>query len=271
MKMRDIHHELRNRSPKNFPLRKQQKKSPICKISHAPSKKERTPRNKMSDKRETQDKPLVILAGAENYLRGKSYAMREFWQQGCDWKVMGREASTIESIRARLIERGFTNKQLKPKILINAHMDKEKKHLLAMSKARGLLFKLISDSLQPIIEGKMPQEGWDALQEKSQRIDGMSTSSIIYEATSRKLKDVEEYTSSYQAAFDKVASLLADTSPYTRSSTEAYFQATMVMNIGSEYFTLVSTIHKEGMENGGSHQPFRKHPPDHQTSRVQWK
>ncbi|MCJ1348960.1 hypothetical protein MMC31_007193, partial [Peltigera leucophlebia] len=53
-----------------------------------------------------------------------------------------------------------------------------------------------------------------------------------------------EYTSSYQAAFDKVASLLADSSLYTRNSTEAYFQATMLMNIGSEYSALVSAILK---------------------------
>lgn len=166
--------------------------------------------------------------------------------------MTGREGSTIESIQARLIEREFTNNQLEPNTLINALMHKEEKHLLAMSNARELLSKLISDSLQLIIEGKMPRENWDALQEKFQHIDGMSTSSIIEETTSRKLtelKHVVEYTSSYQAAFDKVASLLADTSPYTRSSTGACFQATMLMNIGSEYSILVSTIQKEGIQN----------------------
>lgn len=76
----------------------------------------------------------------------------------------------------------------------------------------------------------------------------MSTLRIIYEVSVKKLsefKDVQEYTSSYQAAFDKVAGLLVETSPYTRSSIEAYFQATMLMNIGSEYSNLVSSIQKE--------------------------
>lgn len=76
----------------------------------------------------------------------------------------------------------------------------------------------------------------------------MSTSRIIYEATVKKLsefKDVQEYTSSYQAAFDKVAGLLVETSPYSRSSVEAFFQATMLMDIGSEYSNLVSSIQKE--------------------------
>ena len=73
----------------------------------------------------------------------------------------------------------------------------------------------------------------------------MRTSRIIYEATSQKLlefKTVMEYTSSYQAAFDKVGSLLVDFSLYIRNSIEVYFQATMLMNIGSKYSALVSSI-----------------------------
>lgn len=127
-------------------------------------------------------------------------------------------------------------------------MHEEEKYTLAMGKAGGILSKLISDALQPIVKGKTPQEGWNALQERFQHIDVMSTSRIISEAISKKLsefKDVQKYTSSYQAAFDKVAGLLVETSPYTRSSTESYFQAIMLMNIGSEYSTLVSAIQKE--------------------------
>lgn len=76
----------------------------------------------------------------------------------------------------------------------------------------------------------------------------MSTSRIIYEATTKKLSDfknVHEYTSHYQASFDKVASLLNDNSSYTRKSTEMYFQATMLMNIGTDYSALVSAIQKD--------------------------
>ena len=202
----------------------------------------------MSDIRDTQNKPLITLTGADNYLRWKSYAMSELRQRGCDWAVTGRELPTVDSIKAKLIDRGFQNNQLKPNILINMLVQEEEKHHLAVSKAGGILSKLISDALQPIIEDKTPQDAWNALQERFQHVDVMSTSRIIYEATSRKLsefKNVTEYTSSYQAAFDKVGSLLADSSPYTRNSTEAYFQATMLMNIGSEYSALVSSIQKE--------------------------
>lgn len=106
----------------------------------------------MSDKRETQDKPLVILSGAENYLRWKSYMMSEMRQQGCEWTITGREPPTVESIRAKLIERGFTLNQLKPNTLINALMHEEEKHTLAMGKAGGVLSKFVSDALQPIVE-----------------------------------------------------------------------------------------------------------------------
>lgn len=202
----------------------------------------------MSDILEAQNKPLITLTGAENYLRWKPYATSELRQRGCDLAVTGRELPTVGSIKAKLIDRGFPNNQLKPNILINMLVQEEEKHSLAVAKAGGILSKLISDALQPIVEDKTPQDAWTALQERFQHFDVMSTSRIMYEATSRKLsefKSVAEYTSSYQAAFDKVASLLADSSPYTRNSTEAYFQATMLMNIGSEYSALVSAIQKE--------------------------
>ncbi len=202
----------------------------------------------MSDVRETQNKPLMTLTGADNYLRWKAYAMSERKQSGCDWAVTGRELPTVDSIKAKLIDRGFQQNQLKPNILINMLIQDEEKHNLGLAKAVGILSKLVSDALQPMIENKTPQEAWNALQERFQHIDVMSTSRIIYEATSHKLSDfknVTEYTSSYQAAFDKIGSLLADSSPYTRASTEAYLQATMLMNIGSEYSALVSSIQKE--------------------------
>lgn len=138
----------------------------------------------MSDIRDTQDKPLVILTGSENYLRWKSYAMSELRQRGCDWVVTGRELPTVDSIKVKLIDRGFQNNQLKANLLINMLVQEEDKHHLAVAKTRGILSKIISDSLQPIIEDKTPQEAWNALQDRFQHVDGMSTSKIIYEATS---------------------------------------------------------------------------------------
>ncbi len=173
--------------------------------------------------------------------------MGKLRQQGCEWTTPGRERPTIKAIRNNLIKKGFSNAQLNPDILINVMMHDEEKYNLAMSKAAGIISKLVADQHQPIIEGKSPQEAWNILQERFQYMNPMSTSRIIYEATTKKLSDfknVYEYTTHYQASFDKVVSLLADTSSYTGQSTQMYFQATILMNIGTEYSGLVSAIPK---------------------------
>ncbi len=75
----------------------------------------------------------------------------------------------------------------------------------------------------------------------------MSTSCLIYDAMTKKLadfKNIHKYTSSYQATFDKIIGLLTDSSHYTRQSTEMYFQATMLINIRTEYSALISAIQK---------------------------
>lgn len=54
----------------------------------------------------------------------------------------------------------------------------------------------------------------------------MSTSCFIYGATTKKLsdfKDIHKYTSSYQAAFDKVVGLLTIKFYYNWKNTEIYF------------------------------------------------
>lgn len=73
----------------------------------------------MSDIQDTQDKPLVIFTGSENYLWWKSYAMSELRQHECDWAVTGRKLPTVDSIKAKLIDHGFQNNQLKANLLIN--------------------------------------------------------------------------------------------------------------------------------------------------------
>ena len=202
----------------------------------------------MSDKRETQDKLLVILSSSADYPRWKSYAMSELRQQGCEWTIAGKERPTIEAIREDLIKKGFTAAQLSPNILITTMLHNEEKHDKGMSKAAGIISRLVADQHQPIIEGKTPQEAWAALEERFQHINPMSTSRLIHDATTKKLSDfknVHEYTSHYQASFDKVSSLLTETSAYIRKSTETYFQATMLMNIGADYSALVSAIQKD--------------------------
>lgn len=76
----------------------------------------------------------------------------------------------------------------------------------------------------------------------------MSKLRLINNATTKKLadfKDVYKYISSYLAAFDKVIGLLTNSSYYTCQSTEMYFSATMLMNIGTKYLAFVLAIQKD--------------------------
>lgn len=84
--------------------------------------------------------------------------MSELRQQGCEWTITGKERPTIESIRESLTGKGFTAAQLTPNILINTMVHSEEKYDKAMSKASGIIAKLVADQHQPIIEGKTPQE-----------------------------------------------------------------------------------------------------------------
>ncbi len=97
-------------------------------------------------------------------------------------------------------------------------MHDDEKYDFAMSKSVGILFKLVVDQHQLIIEGKMLEEARNALQERFQHINPINTSRLIHEATIKKLSDfknVHDFTSSYQAVFDKVANLLTETLHYT--------------------------------------------------------
>lgn len=118
----------------------------------------------------------------------------------------------------------------------------EEKYDLAISKAAGILSKLVSNKHQLIIKGKTLEDAWSTFQQRFQYINPMNTLRLIYKVTIKKLgdfKDVHEYTSSYQAAFDKIVGLLTDSSHYTCKSTEIYFQATMLINIRTEYSALI--------------------------------
>ncbi len=118
----------------------------------------------MSDKKESQNKPLVILNISADYPRWKLYAMSELRQQGCEWTVMAkREKLTLDSIREKLMEIGFTEAKLTPQILINTMIRHEKKYDLTMSKAVGILSKIVSDQHQSIIKGKIPKDVWSTL------------------------------------------------------------------------------------------------------------
>lgn len=77
----------------------------------------------ISDKRETQNKILIILSNSADYLRWKSYIMSELKQQRYGWTVtVGKKRPAIKSICEKLMEKEFISAQLILQILINRMM-----------------------------------------------------------------------------------------------------------------------------------------------------
>ena len=76
----------------------------------------------MFDKRQTKNKPFLILSSLAHDPRWKPYSMSKLRQQGSEWTITGRKKPIIKSIQESFIGKGFINAQLKPNILINAIM-----------------------------------------------------------------------------------------------------------------------------------------------------
>lgn len=114
-----------------------------------------------------------------------------------------------------------------------------------MAKSKNIIHELVADAHHPILEGKTAQEMWNALEIRFQHISPVGVSHKLHTASAKKMsdfKDVVDYTSSYQAAFDKITSLLKDDSNLTIKSVEMLLQGAMLMNISKEYTSLISTI-----------------------------
>ncbi len=69
-----------------------------------------------------------------------------------------RESLMLDSIHEKLMEKEFTETQLNSQILINTMIRDKEKYDLAMSKATGILSKIVSNQHQQIIEDKTPEE-----------------------------------------------------------------------------------------------------------------
>ena len=201
----------------------------------------------MSDKREVQEKPLIILRNAEDYPTWKSYTVSRLQQQSCDWAITGRPQPNLESVRATLIEDGFAAADLRPSTLVSALRDEKKDHLIALTKSAGLIKELVDKSLHPLLNNKTAAEMWTILEDRFQHISPMSVIRIFSDACNVRLldcKDVVDYTSRYQIAFDKILSLINENedSWISKKTIEMTLQGNLLRHLGKDYSALVSAI-----------------------------
>ena len=165
----------------------------------------------MSDKRETQNKPLIILRNIKDYPNWKSYAFSKLQQQSCNWAITNKPEPTFESVQAALIKEGFTLEDLRPATLVAALRDEKKDYYIGLTKSAGLIKELVDKSLHPFLNNKSAAEMWIFLESRFQHILPRSVTRIFYEVCNTKpsdCKDVMDYTSRYQVTFDKIQTLI---------------------------------------------------------------
>ena len=199
----------------------------------------------MSDRRDVQEKPLIILRNAKDYPTWKTYTISRLQQQNCHWAIVGRPQPNVESVKATLIEDGFAAEDLWLSMLASALREEKKDFLAALSKSAGLIKELVDKSLHPLLSDKSAAEMWTILENRFQHISPMSVTRIFLDACAVRLSnctDVIDYTSRYQIAFDKLLSLLNNKSWMSKKTMEMTLQGSLLRHLGRDYAALVSAI-----------------------------
>lgn len=92
-----------------------------------------------------------------------------------------------------------------------------------MTKNKCIIYKLVLNTKYLILEGEKAQEIWNTLEIWFQHILSIGISRILQTTSSKKMlefKDIINYTSSYQAIFNKITTLIKEDSNLTIKSAE---------------------------------------------------
>ena len=202
----------------------------------------------MSDRREAQEKPLIILQNAEDYPTWKSYTISRLQQQSCDWIITGRPQLNLDSVQTTLIEDGYAQADLRPSTLGSALRDEKKDYLTRFTKSAGIIQELVNKNLRPLLNDKTAKEMWAILESRFHHISSMSVTQIFSDAYVLKhsaCKDIINYTSRYQVAFDTIISLTTEDGWMLRRTVEMTLRGSLLRHLGKYYAALVSAIKTE--------------------------
>lgn len=117
----------------------------------------------------------------------------------------------LESLKVNLILDRFAQANLRPSNLISGLRDKKKNYLNNLEKAISTIKDYVNNSLHPLLEEIIVPEMWSILEICFWYISPMSILAIFSNKYTRKLvefKNIIDYTGSYQATYNKVASLV---------------------------------------------------------------
>lgn len=117
-----------------------------------------------------------------------------------------------------------------------------------MKKRKDIIRKSVVYKHHPVLKRKNVQEMWTTLKDCFQHVSPMGTLKKLLEMVQTKLsdcKDIHEYTSIYQAAYNQICNLTIKKSDLNIRSAGILLQAAMLINMSTEYAGIVSTIKLE--------------------------
>ncbi len=142
----------------------------------------------------------------------------------------------------------FAPSDLTPQALWTALSTDIREHRAALSKTEGIIKNSVASQHQVVIEGKEAKEMWEILQTKFQHISPMSISRLIMETMKLRLsdcKDINEYCSKYQEAFNTVCGLISTDTEIPAKVAEVLLQAGLLTGMENEYSSIVSVMETE--------------------------
>lgn len=134
---------------------------------------------------------------------------------------------------------------LRPAMLVTALRDEKKDYHVGFTKSVGLIKKLVDKTIYPFLNNKNAALMWTFLENKFQHISRMSIMRIFREACNIKFsdcKDVMDYTGCYQAAFDKIQSLITKGLWISKKTIQIALQRSLFRHLEKDYSVLVSAI-----------------------------
>ena len=185
----------------------------------------------MSDIQETQNKPLIILRNAEDYPKWRFHITSKLQQQNCKWAITKREILNLKSVKANLILDRFAQADFRPSTLISALKDEKKNYFSGLGKAISTIKNHMAHLLHLFLKERTAPEMWSILKSCFWYISSMSISAVFLDGCTKKsaeFKNIVDYTSSYQATHNKIASPVQPESRIWIETVELFLQANMV-------------------------------------------
>ena len=193
----------------------------------------------------SNQKDTHILEKSEDYLQWTIYTLGLLMQKDCASTVQPLVPVTVNTVRAELVESGFTAEQLTVAMLVKNVQDRMDKQKIRLFKAAGIIDTQIAERHQHLIIGKDPHEMWTILRKRFQEISPMSVTDALLQVSKKKMIDyssADKYCSAYKKVLNGTIGMLRDDSQLDAKGIEVIVQGYMIANTGETYVLLIAQL-----------------------------